>query len=307
MKKEYSEYTNHNNLKDKRIIITGVGYKPLEKTFYHRITSRPLHNPLFVNDQECKLNIGAAVALALAAEGATIHIVSRTEEKLKNIKLHICEVTGCDKSKVEYCVCDIANKKEVNKFVKSLPKDKTIYWVQSVGLGAGSYKLPGDNVYLLFKDVPEELPSKEADIVLRSTLLMMQALYPIFKKQKETRIVGISSMSAIRSYPGGYSHTAAKAAIHMALRTLAIELEHDNIFVTEVMPGIIDTGMYDKVGVIEAIKRMQKEHNRPYKNAQIPLAPPSSVADLVVTALKSTGHCLDLRIIGHKQWPWDGS
>ena len=307
MNTNYEKYIGGNPLDDKRVIITGVGYKPLEKTFLHRITGQPLHNPIFVNGKECKLNIGAACALALAAEGTTVHLVSRTEEALKNIKDHICKTVGCDELKVEYSICDITSRDAIKKLVADLSKDKTLYWVQSVGLGAGSYKIPGDNVYLLFKEVPEELPSKEADIVLHSTLLMIQELYPIFKQQKEARIVGISSMSAIRTYPGGYSHTAAKAAIHMALRTLAIELEHDNIFVTEVMPGIIDTGMYDKPGVIEAIKRMQREHNRPYEDVQIPLAPPSSVADLVVTALKSNGHCFDLRIIGHKQWPWDGS
>lgn len=308
-----NEYQKFNKLDDKRIIITGVGYKPLEKTFYHGITGEPLHDPIFIDSKECKLNIGTAVALALAVEGATVHMVSRTDEKLKNIKKHICEVAECDESKVEYSACDITDKEAVEKFIKSLSKDKIIYWVQSIGLGAGAYKIKDDNPYLHIEDIPSELLEKETNVVLKGTHILMQKLLPIFRKQNEkfkteTRIAIISSMSAIRGYSRGGTHCAAKGAISRYTNSAMLDLWKERIYITDVRPGAIDTGAYDNKAVQEAILEIDKEYGGYWsENKIISLAPPISVGHAINTIFTVSAHITSLNLVASGQMPHEGS
>src|SRR3989338_5644347 len=73
-------------LKDKRIVVTGCGYKPLSQTFYDITTREPSHDSINVDGQEMKLNIGSAIAGVLALNGAKVHMISTSRDKLGNIK-----------------------------------------------------------------------------------------------------------------------------------------------------------------------------------------------------------------------------
>jgi len=110
----------NSNLKGKRIIVTGCGYKKLQHRFYDIVTGEASHNAIFVNGTEMKLNIGAAIAYILAEQGAIVHMVSTTEEKLKNIKNDILEKTGCKEENIEYSVVNLLDEKSVSDFVDTL-------------------------------------------------------------------------------------------------------------------------------------------------------------------------------------------
>src|SRR4030042_1045175 len=149
-----------NSLEGKRVVITGCGYKPVNHRFYDITTNEESHDPLFVDEKEMKMNIGTAVAGVLALNGATVHIVSSSEDKLKNIKQSLDNIVGRTEL-VEYSAVNLLDEGSVKRFVRSLPTDKTLYWVQSVGLGAGSYKVKDDNPYLPVSEIPYELIDAE--------------------------------------------------------------------------------------------------------------------------------------------------
>jgi hypothetical protein len=50
------------DLKNTRVLITGVGVKPLGHVFYDITTHQPSHTPIFVNGKEYKANLGSAIA-----------------------------------------------------------------------------------------------------------------------------------------------------------------------------------------------------------------------------------------------------
>ena len=156
-----------NLLGGKRIIITGCGYKPLSKVFTDIITKEPSHDSIKINNEEMKLNIGSAIAGVLAKNGAIVHMVSTSPDKLKNIKDNFSKIIRSDL--IEYSTLDLLNEKEVKKFVEKLPKDNPIYWVQSVGLGAGSYKLKDDNPYLPLEEIDLKLIEAETLTVINAT------------------------------------------------------------------------------------------------------------------------------------------
>lgn len=77
---DLTNITKTDLLKGRRCIITGCGYKKLENIFYDPVTKKPCHNEILVDGDLMKLNIGAATAYILAANGATVHMVSTTEK-----------------------------------------------------------------------------------------------------------------------------------------------------------------------------------------------------------------------------------
>jgi len=299
--------TKTEELKGKRIVITGCGYKPLNHIFYDIITKEPSHDSIIINDKEMKLNLGSATAFVLAAKGAIIHMVSTSEEKLKNIKENIIKILGIPEKNIEYSIVNLLDEKQVKEFVKKLLKDKTIYWAQSIGLGAGAYKLKDDNPYLHIKDIPVELLEKESQIVLRGTHLLMKELLPIFKKQKETKIIIISSMSAIRSYNVGGTHCAAKGAISRYTNSAMLDLFKDKIYITDLRPGAVDTGMYDNPVVQKAVLEIDKEYGNYWHGSQLRLAPPISVGYAINTILSAPAHITSLNLVAKGQFPNEGS
>ncbi|HLC46405.1 MAG TPA: SDR family oxidoreductase [Candidatus Nanoarchaeia archaeon] len=299
------QLTRTTELTGKRIIVTGCGYRPVQHIFYDIVTEEPSHDPLIVDGQEMKLNIGAAAAGVLALQGATVHMVSTSEDKLKNIKQGL--ITSIDDTLIEYSALNLLDEAEVKTFVKNLHCDKPLYWVQSVGLGAGSYKLKDDNPYLPIEEIPLELIEKESQSVLRPTHLMMQQLLPRFRKQKETRIAIITSMSAIRGYSYGATHCAAKGAIDRYANAAMLGLYNNNIFLTTVRPGAMDTGLYDNPAVQEALKVITDEYRCDYRNNGIRLAPPTSVGEAIKCAFTMPAHIPSLNLVAKGQLPHEGS
>lgn len=293
-----------NLLKGKRIIITGCGYKPVLKVFTDNLTKEPSHDSIKIDNKEMKLNIGSAVAGVLVRNGAIVHIVSTSIDKLKNIKDAFSEIA--DKNLIEASALDLLSEKEVKSFVEKLPKDKPIYWVQSVGLGAGSYKLKDDNPYLPLEEIDLSLIEAETSTVIKSTHLMMKALLPIFRKQKETRIAMISSMSAVRGYSLGGTHTTAKGAIDRYANSSMLALYKENIFVTTIRPGGVDTGMYDNQAVQEAIKIISDEYQGTWRQ-KITLSPPTSVGEAINFAFTTPSHIPSINIVAKNQFPNEGS
>ncbi|MFZ5955673.1 MAG: SDR family NAD(P)-dependent oxidoreductase [Nanoarchaeota archaeon] len=296
-----------NSFKDKRIIITGCGFKPIKHIFKDLVTGKPTHTELIVNKEKCKLNVGSAIAYSLLEVGATVHMISRSKENLEQLANAFCNKLNCNENLIEYSAVDVLDEEQVKNFVKNLKKDKDIYWVQSIGLGAGSYKIKGDNPYLPLEEIDIGLIEAESKIVLRGTHLFMQQILPLLKKQKESRIVIISSLSATRGYDLGGTHCAAKGAIDRYANSAMLGLVKHNIFLTTVRPGIIDTGFYDSEDVIKAVKHVGKEYGWEYQKDNIPLASPSAVGNLVREILSSNAHITSVNLVAQKQFPNEAS
>jgi len=86
-------------------------------------------------------------------------------------------------------------------------------------------------------------------------------------------------MSAIRSIISGSMHMAAKGAISRFTNAAMIELDKENIFITDVRPGGVDTGMYDSPAVQNTITEISRRYGYDWskENGGARLMPPSSV------------------------------
>jgi NADP-dependent 3-hydroxy acid dehydrogenase YdfG len=192
---------------------------------------------------------------------------------------------------------------KTKEFVDHLPKDKPLYWFHAVGMSSGSYKLSGDgNRWLPFQQVTREMFETEAIPFWVATMNMAKALWPYFQKQKCTKVVLLSSMSALRTYIFGASHCPAEAVMDRLGKVLTLEGYKDNIFVTLLRAGAIDTGTYDSENVIKNIKIISKDYGCDWDNGLRP-APPSSIAEAAACAFISAGHISGINLVSQGQLP----
>jgi len=303
--------TKTNELEGKRIIVTGCGYKQIGTVFNNLFDGEPSHDSIFVEGEEMKINIGTATAFSLVAKGAIVHMVSRSVERLENIKRAIVKMLNISPKNIEYSQVDLLDEEEVKEFVYKLKKDKLIWWYQSIGLGAGSYKIKNDNPYLHIEEIPTEFLEKESQIVLRGTHILMKELLPIFKNQFEkfgceTRIIIVSSMSAIRGYGVGGTHCAAKGAISRYTNSAMIDLYKKKIFLTDLRPGAIDTGMYDNEFVQKAILEIDEGYGGLWRG-KIHLDSPISIGEAVSFIFINKSHIISINLVAEGQFPHEGS
>ena len=100
--------------------------------------------------------------------------------------------------------------------------------------------ITSDQLFLRMKD-------EEWDDVISTNLTGVFNLTKIFIKNmiknKEGRIINISSISGLMGNPGQVNYSSSKAALNGFTRSLAKEVGSRNITVNNVAPGFIDTDM----------------------------------------------------------------
>ena len=281
---------------NRKIIITGCGFK----------SNKSLANlENIFHDSSVKINIGTATAKLLYESGYDIILLSKTKEKLELIKNSLLKNIN-KPSSIFIEQVDLLNTSEVESFVHNLVNTPFSYsLVHSMGLSSNTYSVKDDNPYKSVSETSSEMLLLEFESVTSSLLLMVKNLLPILKGQQESNIIVINSMSGIRSFPYGFSHTAAKGGLHQAVRSLCLELNKENIFVSEIMPGIVDTGYYDSVATQEAVVEIAKTFGYQYQD--LPMMEPIEIAKAVKLCLESGAHYTELKVVSKGQFPHSGS
>lgn len=239
--------------------------------------------------------------------GRTVRLAARTYSKLETVGEWINETNP--RAVVECTALDLnIGGDRLGKFIDGLPRDMPLYWVQSVGLGAGTVILKDDNPYLRIDDLTDELIEAELG-VLKNTITLLKALLPRFRKQKETRVCIVTSMSAVRSVVSGSMHNAAKGAISRFTNAAMIELDEEKIFITDIRPGAVDTGMYDAEVVQKTICMIAGKYGYDWreKSGGARLMPPSAVGKIVASVLASEAHITSVNMVARGQFPHEGS
>lgn len=244
-----------NNLK---IIITGCGSKPIGHVY--KYNGKPSHDSIFIDGVEHKMNIGTATAYFVAKKGKPVIMVSRKADHLEKIKHGLVKL-GCKEENISYVAADLTTTDGINHLISKLPQNSFFYWVQSIGVGGGTYKIPNDNIYLPFEEIEPELIATEMGIVTATHKLMLK-MVPIFRKQikrkQGAKISIITSMSGERGYHFGATHVAAKHALVGYIEGIKRELKDEGIDIYDIRPGAIDTGMYDNPFVRKAVNEVSK-------------------------------------------------
>jgi len=276
------------NMKQPTVIVTGCGYKPIGYVFTYE--GNPTHNSINIDGVEHKMNIGTAIAYYFVLKGIEVVMVSRTKESLKKIKEGLVKLE-CDEKLINYIATDITTDEGIDELINGLPKRNVFYWVQSIGMGGGTYKVPNDNIYLPFEQISPDLISAEQSIVSATHRLMLKII-PLFRKQirnnYKSKICIITSMSGERGYHFGATHVAAKHALVGYIKGIEKELDDEGIEICDIRPGAIDTGMYDNPFTMRAVEDLSRRGYMYPGHNNIPVyEQPLKVAEVVYNAFFS--------------------
>lgn len=172
---------------------------------------------------------GRGIARIIARAGATVILTDIADNVYETAK----EIQGLGHKVVTFKM-DVANFKEVNQTVQEVLKQ--FNKVDILVNNAGIYPV------VSFTDMTENIWDKILDINLKSVFYCTKVVLPSMIKQKNGKIINISSVTGpMVSGSCSAAYSAAKGAVSGFTRALALEVAKYNINVNAICPGSIDT------------------------------------------------------------------
>lgn len=204
--------------------------------------------------------IGAAICRALAGSGWQVLIhAHRRVERAETLAAEICAAGG----KASSIRFDITNREATAGSLAALLEDGPI---QGVVHNAGIH----DDAPLVGMSAKQW--DSVIDVSLHGFFNVTRPLLLPMMRTRWGRIVSISSVAGMLGNRGQANYAAAKAGLHGATRSLALEVASRGITANVVAPGIIATRMSEAAFSVERIGEMV-----PMQRA----GTPQEVADLV--------------------------
>jgi len=179
--------------------------------------------------------IGKATAARLARGGASVVVVSRTQDEIDATRDEIIAAGG----KAISVTADISEPDQVKTVV-----DRALEAFGRLDIVVANAGING--TWAPIDDLKVEEWDKTIRVNLRGTYLTLHHAVPALKKQGGAIII-VSSINGNRTFtsPGGTAYSATKAAQVAMTKQLALELGDDGIRVNAVCPGAIETEIND--------------------------------------------------------------
>ena len=174
--------------------------------------------------------IGAAVARALHAQGASVALSGTREEVLEALKDELGD-------RAHVCVCNLSDQEAVAGLIGHAEEA-----MDAVDILVNNAGLTRDNIAMRMKD--EEWDQVLAVNLTASFKLARAALRGMMKR-RWGRVIGITSVVGVTGNPGQANYAASKAGMIGMTKSMAQEIANRGITFNCVAPGFIETAMTD--------------------------------------------------------------
>ena len=175
--------------------------------------------------------IGKAISIAVAQSGAEVILVARDEEKLKQVKEEINHFKG----KAVVIKADFSKENEVIQLFEQIKKKYQRLDVLINNAGVASF---GNT-----EDFPIEEFDKIMNVNIRSVFLACQKAIKLMKEKNNGYIINISSVVGFKGYKEQCAYGISKHGVMGLTKSLAVELQEQNIRVSAILPGGVYTDM----------------------------------------------------------------
>ena len=183
--------------------------------------------------------IGYAIAESLAQEGAGVAICGRSQQTVDNAAKRLSESTG---SKVSGLALDVRNPDQVSKFFQFI--DATFggldILVNNAGLG----------IFAPVAEITYEQWKETLETNLSGVFYCCKEGIPRLRQRGGGSIINISSLAGKNSFAGGAAYNASKFGLNGFSEAMMLDHRRDNIRVTYVMPGSVDTDFSPQTGQV---------------------------------------------------------
>ncbi|MCE1188956.1 MAG: SDR family NAD(P)-dependent oxidoreductase [Ignavibacteria bacterium] len=175
--------------------------------------------------------IGEACAHQFAAEGSTLILTARNDEKLQRLAANLCEKYGIN---VYAGQLDVRDYDAVVKFYNELPEElqQIDILINNAGLARGMEPVQGLSV-----DAYNEMIDTNVKGLLYVTKVFVQGMM----QKKGGHIINLGSLAGHEVYPKGAVYCATKFAVNALSKGLRFDLLEYGIKVTSIDPGLVET------------------------------------------------------------------
>ncbi len=184
--------------------------------------------------------IGEATAETLAAEGAAVVVAARREDRLNDL---VGRIEG-DGGRVLPVACDVTDEEQAHALIQGA-KDEL-----------GSVDILVNNAGVMQLSKIEKGLSDEwrtmFDVNVMGLLYVTDAAVQVMKEQGSGHLVNISSVAGRKTRPGVGVYSGTKFAVNAISEALRQELIEDNVRVTMIEPGAVETELPNHITDEEA-------------------------------------------------------
>ncbi|MBM4158931.1 MAG: SDR family oxidoreductase [Ignavibacteria bacterium] len=187
--------------------------------------------------------IGKETAIEFSKAGYIVVATGRRKSRLVNL---VSEIKFAEKEASAF-VCNVASERSVHSVVKRIREryGKIDILINNAGV-------------TIFRTLLETKALDFDTIIntnLRGAFLCTKAVLPMMIKSRSGHIINISSTAANTTFPLSSVYSASKAGLIAMSNSLREEVKKFNIKVTNVIPGPVETPMWDA-------RSRQRYHNR---------------------------------------------
>lgn len=177
--------------------------------------------------------IGKATALAFAASGIDVALVSRSQDKLDAVATAAQE-TGV---KAKAYVLDLAKIEQVKAGIEAIATE------------FAGIDILVNNAGIAYTNTLEATTLSDwqqvMNLNLTSVFQCIQGILPLMRNQERGTIINIASIAGQQPFPGWGAYSVSKAALIALSKTLAAEERQNGIRVVSICPGAVNTPLWD--------------------------------------------------------------
>jgi uncharacterized oxidoreductase len=164
----------------------------------------------------------------------TVIIVGRNKEKLEKVKKEL--------KNIHIFECDVAKSQDIKALYNKISQDfpNLDILINNAGLVT--------NIDLQ-KEISYEKLTEEMNINFNGTVYMCTQFLPLLKKQKNAKIINVTSALAYVPFSNSPIYSASKAALHSFTQSLRIQLKNTNIKIFEIAPSTTKTAMLNSFSI----------------------------------------------------------